>query len=199
MPLPLRITLVKEFNYRGAAEEWSNTYGFTGPALADYSAMVTFVNQIAFFEKTLYVSTCKVVRALIYQPGSIVADRTLDFAAEVGGQTPGTLILTAGTPEWAGDQAGWIRGKIGVNSKGRPVYVRKYYHAGTSPVEDTDQVSGNWGAAANAYLNTITGGGLQDGRRWCGPNGQNVSLTARSTHVTTRTLKRRGRRPTPSP
>lgn len=197
MALPLRVTIVKEFEYRGAAEEWSNTYGFSGAALTDYQAMLDFCGTLAAVEANVYLGTCKATRALVYQPGSIVADRSIDFGVELGGDVPGALVVGSNAQEWAGDQAGWIRGKIGVNSKGRPVYVRKYFHAGASEQGgQTDATIAGWRTAAEGVLTLLTNGSMPGGRKWCGPDGEMVTLTARSDWTTTRTLKRRGRRPT---
>ncbi len=197
MSSQLRITVVKEFEYRGEQEEWSNTYAFTGPGLTDYEAMKVFCGGLASIESQMYLPTCKAIRALVYQPGSIVADRSIDFAAELGGQVSGSLVVGSNAHEWAGDQAGWIRGKIGVNIKGRPKYVRKYYHAGCSEAGgSTDATIVQWRNAADTVAGQLVGGALPAGRKWCGPAGQLITLTAHSNWTTTRTLKRRGRRPT---
>jgi len=195
MALPTRITLVKEFDYRGLPEEWSNTYGLTGGPLADYDAMKTLCGSLAAWEKTIYLASSRIVRALVYQPGAEVAARVIDFSTEMGGDVVGSLAVGSTAIEWAGDQAGWIRGKIGVNVKGRPVYVRKYYHGGASGT-DSDLTINAWRTAAAQLAAGLTGGQLTSGRRWCGPDGEDVTLVAVSDYVTTRTLKRRGKRPT---
>jgi len=195
MALPARITLVKEFSYRGVPEEWSNTYGLTGGAFADAAAMSAAAFNLAQFEVQMYLAPCKVIRALIYQPGAIVAARSIDFSDELGGDLPGTLVVGSTAQEWAGDQAAWIRGKIGVNVKGRPVYVRKYFHAGASEAEG-DATIVQWRTAATAFAGQLTTGALLNNREWCGPDGETVTTTGRSDWTTTRTLKRRGRRPT---
>jgi hypothetical protein len=198
--MPAQVTIIKEFEYRGAAEEWSNTYAVTGAAFADYAAMLAFCEALASEERKVYLQPCKAIRALVYQPGSIVADRTIDFQLESGSPFFGQLVVGSSAQEWAGDQAGWIRGKIGVNSKGRAVYVRKYFHAGASEGgASTDATIGQWRAAADALLVKLTDGSLPGGRKWCGPNSEAVTLMASSLWTTTRTLKRRGKRPTVAP
>lgn len=199
MALPARITLVKEFTYRDEPEEWSNTYGLTGPAFTDAANMLAAAGNLATLEKACYASTSKIVRAIIYQPGSIISARTVDFLAETGAEPQGTLAPTGSFQKWAGDQAGWIRGKIGVSTKGKPVYVRKYFHDGFSLAGDTDETMADWRTAVMQFANFLTSGVLLDSREWCGPDGESVTLLHRSSYVTTRTLKRRGRRPTPSP
>jgi hypothetical protein len=195
MAVPARVTLVKEFSYRGVPEEWSNTYGLSGPAFPDYNSMLGLVSVLATAEANVYLAPCKCIRALIYQPGSVVADRTVDLQAELGGPKVGALAVGSNAQEWAGDQAAWIRGKIGVNSKGRAVYVRKYFHAGASEAEG-DATIVQWRTAAAIFADQLTNGSLPNQREWVGPDGENVSMTAVSQWVTTRTLKRRGRRPT---
>jgi hypothetical protein len=199
MALPARVTLIKAFSYRDAEEEWSNTYGLGGAAFADYAAMLACAATLANYERNVYAATSRVVRAIIYQPGAIISTRTIQFLAEVGSEPTGLLSPSGSFVKWAGDQAGWIRGKIGTSTKGKPVYVRKYFHDGFSLLGDSDETMSDWRGAAMTFAGQLQSGTAGSGRPWVGPDGETVTLLDRSKYVTTRTLKRRGRRPTPSP
>jgi hypothetical protein len=188
------ITLVKTVNYRGAAEEWANQYHMT-LAPSDPAGWRTAVDGLIAQEKTVYSNRVTIVRALCYTDTDLPAVYNY-ILADFAGNVSGTFSPTAGSAT-PGDVAGWVRWATGdVNSKGKMIYLRKYFHdveVDTPPNEDritTNQHTAyvNFGVALLSAL----GGGFAlakpDGVEPDGPS-------AVSTYATTRTLKRRGRRP----
>lgn len=195
------VTTVKKMTYRGDPnEEWSNTYWFTGAVPADSTAWKALVDALIVQEKTLYLGTSTFIRAYGYDSDldSAVAVWSRDYLA-AGDSVVGTALTGTGTYP-AGDQAAWVRWKTSrLNSKGKAIYLRKYYH-GVPTDEDSagtaDNVAPGWATAASAF-----GAKLRDGTFI-----SSRTLTARkfadtlvghntSTYITTRTLKRRGKRP----
>lgn len=194
------ITIIKTFNYRGNDEEWSNTYHFEGAAPTDDAAWKGLADDVIADEKAIYQSSCHVTKAIGHVSGSVVAAWSYDYAAhseEVAGTFAGS-----GAAYQAGDAAVWLRwSTAAVTSKGKPIYLRSYYHnaaaAGSTPTyRDTthaDQVTA-MEALGDAWVTGYTVDG--SARERCGPNGAVALSSLGGPYITTRTLERRGRRPT---
>ncbi len=195
------LTLIKRFNYRGdTTEEYSNTYHFTGDIPADATAWKALADALIVVEKPLYVSGCSVVRAYGYDSDADNAHSvwSYDYLA-ASAAVPGTCAIGAGTYT-AGDTAAWVRWKTSrVNTKGKPIFLRKYFHslvtAGTG-YSGQDQTSAAWQTSANALGTKLTDGSFISARTITARGHTDTILShAVSLYVTTRTLKRRGKRP----
>lgn len=195
MPDKPSITLVKRFTYRGLPEEWSNTYHFSGTTPANEAAWRTLALGIFDQEKTCYTASSVLVTAYGYEAGNEHSVSQMDFTTGTPLLPPGTLALSSGVREVSGDQAGWIRAKIGVSSTGKKVYIRKYLHGGEVTVGAGDNIAPGCRTAYDAFAAKLLDGTLSGDFRWCGPQGQVATLPFSSVYVTTRTLKRRGKRP----
>lgn len=195
--MTIGITIIKKMAYRDSSdEEWANVYHVTGSNPADGTAWQDIIDDIINTEKACYPSAVKIVRAYGYNSGSDVANYVKNYSAD-GAEISGTYTYVLGDEEvpWAGDQAAWIRGRVGTSSTGKPVYVRKYFHGGTSPVGAPNEVATDLRTAYLAHAASLASAGLGGTRTWCSPGGAVVSSGGASTYVTTRTLKRRGKRP----
>lgn len=195
------ITLIKQFTYRGdASEEFSNTYHFTGSVPSDNTAWKAFSDALIAQEKTLYMPAAKVVRAYGYDTDNPADDSVWSYDYLAAAATvPGTLSPTAHYVT-SGDQAAWIRWKTSrLNSKGKPIYLRKYFHVvacDTNTLNPTDAMSTAWKTAAAAFATKMHDGTFDSGRLITAQEHDDTILsTAYSLYVTTRTLKRRGKRP----
>jgi hypothetical protein len=188
------ITLIKTFTYRGAPEEWSNTYHLDGHPTTD-ADWRTAVDDLISYEKSCYSPRTEVVRALCYEDTD--ADSVYTYIlADFAGNVPGILPADSG-PVAPGDCAVWVRWNTGLrSSSGKAIYLRKYFHDVMSqgvPNEDLVEVD-NRADLQTFALNMLTAEfdvhHLADssGRR---PDGPGLA----GTYITTRTLKRRGPRP----
>lgn len=192
------IVLVKKFTYRGALEEWSNRYHFSDTAPTTPAAWKTLVDALAAQEKTIYQADIRIIRAYCYTDTSQDAASTIDYTA-LGAEIPGTFS-SGGVPPDPGDCAMWIRwATSATNSRGKPIYLRKYYHGvvNSANTVGNDAVNGPQKAALLALGNKLRDGTLTD-FTLCGPSGAAAGVVAVSQWSTTRTLKRRGKRP-PTP
>lgn len=189
------VTIVKQMTYRGQSEEWSNTYMLDGVTPTNEGAWKALADAIIASEKTCYNAGSKVVRAYGYEADNDHAVWSYDYAAATA-TVPGTAVTNTGFP-WAGDQAGWLRMRAGTTSSGKPKYIRKYFHSGGAPNSDPpDAVMPSLRTAYIAHGTKMTDGTLPGQMKWIAPGGTVGTLPAASPYVTTRTLKRRGRRPT---
>jgi hypothetical protein len=97
----------------------------------------------------------------------------------------------------SGDDAIWIRFATGrVSDQGKPIYLRKYFHgvfSSSSSAPDT------FSAAQRTAFQTLAAAVLDTSGDWPGLGDlQGAALPGgylTSSYITTRTLKRRGRRP----
>jgi len=194
------LTIVKSMTYRGAPEEWSNTYFFTGDLPSSPAHWKTMADAVIADEKTLYDPNVEVVRAIGHQAGQSIAVWSYDYegAAET---VPGTFTISTTAVRQGGDSASWIRWSTdALNSKGKPIYLRSYMHPAYAAGEgatSADDVSSAWATEAQAFGDAwITG--YSDGTEThsrCGPHGAVGLVALPGSFVTTRTLERRGRRP----
>lgn len=195
MPDTDSITIVKRFTYRGAQEEWSNTYHLDGTTPTSDAAWRALAVAIHASEKTCYVADVKLVTAYGYEAGNEHSVSQQDFLTGSNALQPGTLATGSTTFPMSGDQAYWVRALVGVSSTGKKVYVRKYFHGGLTLDTNPDAVHPSARTAALAHATLMLSGSLPGGMKWVAPQGATPTLPTVGQWVTTRTLKRRGKRP----
>ncbi len=195
-------TIIKRFTYRGdPTEEWSNKYYFTGAVPSDATAWKALADALIVQEKALYLSTSAVVRAYGHDSDDPNASAVWSYDYLAASATvAGTATTGTGTYP-AGDQAAWIRWKTSrlTSPGGKAIYLRKYYHA--VPTEEdspttADDVAAGWKTSAGLFATKMTDGTFIDGRTIRSrTNAETIVNHAVSQYITTRTLKRRGKRP----
>lgn len=192
------LTIIKRFTYRGAPEEWSNHYHLTGDDPASPGDWRDLFDAMCDLEKALFDENTQIVAGYGYDNDAPSSHNVWSVDLTIAPNTPvdGIFSLASGSEPGAGDSAAWVRwGLDRLNSDGKRVYLRKYFHpAYTYP--DPDTISAPWITQAAAF-----GGYLQDdigidGRTIRDVGGADVIGHAVSSYSTTRTLKRRGKRPT---
>jgi hypothetical protein len=191
------VTLVKRFTYRGdSTEEFSNQYWFSGSVPADSTAWLALVDALVTQEKKVYHSGVSVVAAYGYD-----SDDPAAVAAWVGFPTgtpvAGTMATTGGT-KTAGDQAVWVRWKTSrLNSRGKAIYLRKYFHGALwNTATNPDDVLVAQYTALSAFATKLWDGSFIDGRTIRSQShSETITSSGVGAFITTRTLKRRGKRP----
>lgn len=194
------LTIVKSMPYRGAPEEFSNTYFFTGALPATPASWKALADAVIADEKTLYDSSTTVVRAIGHQAGQSVAVWSYDYEAH--SEAVAGTYDPSGQFMHGGDSANWLRWSTDqLTSKGKPIYLRSYYHpayADGDVPSTRDTTSSSWVTAAQEFGDDwIAGFNDADSvlHQRCGPHGAVGLVALPSSFVTTRTLERRGRRP----
>lgn len=183
-------------------EEWSNKYHLSGPDPANPTAWRALFDALVTAEKECYSSMTSVVRGYGYvsDADDATAAYSIDLTVSPNTPVPG-VMAAAGGASMPSDAAVWVRWKLDrQNSNGKSIFLRKYFH-------DAYQVSGGTGAAVDAVLPAqktalnsfasllFTGAGIDGGRHIRDKGGGNVIAAGISNFITTRTLKRRGKRP----
>lgn len=198
MPDTPSITLVKRFYYRGAYEEWTNRYHFSGSTPGDAAAWKVLADAVFASEKTCLPAVVELVRAYGYEAGSNGADAVIEYDIAPLAVVPGTLSMTGATYT-PGDVAFWIRWPTPDRARGKVVYLRKYLHGAlrslTGPGTTlNDAILPAQATAALAHGAKMIDGSLPGAAKVCGPQGAVAGAPSVSPYLTTRTLKRRGKR-----
>jgi hypothetical protein len=191
------MTIVKKFTYRGNREEWSNTYHFSGGTPADSTHWKALADAMINSEKNCYTADTSVVRAYGHVPGTNHAVWTYDYES-AGATVAGVLSAASGEQRMPGDAAGvlqWLTADY--TSRGKKIYLRKFFHdCGSKGTGHEDELADTWKFGYEALGDDAEAGWISSTYKICGPNGAAGSGRAASKWITTRTLKRRGRRPT---
>jgi hypothetical protein len=190
------IVVIKSFTYRGAAEEWSNKYHFQGAAPANPADWRALCDAFILQEKAVLTDVVNIIRVQCYEDTDNPSVYTYDLAA-FGGVVAGTYVTGSSADLLeAGDTVGLIRWNTGrVSSRGKPVYLFKYYHGVMHESGQPDRLRTTLKTAYATFANAIRSAaspwpGLAD------KTGTEPVGYLAETYLTTRTLKRRGRRPT---
>jgi hypothetical protein len=191
MATPIKVTLVKRFTYRGNTEEWGNSYHLSGANPADGAAWEALVTALATWERSCLPSNQTWVRAYGYNIDSDQADYRYEWVTP-----PAGYISSSGSAATPGDAAVWVRWTRTGLSNGRPVYLRKYFHGALSASGTPDTILAGQKTALLAFGAALEAGtDIPGARHILSPNGTSVSGHSASSYITTRTLKRRGKRP----
>jgi hypothetical protein len=191
------LTVIKRFTYRTLQEEFSNTYNLSGTTPADSAAWRALFDALVAQEKTLYIPGCTVVAGYGYSRIPVKGDHAIwsvDMTIAPNAVVPGTLPTSANN--MAGDQACWIRwGLDRFNTNGKRVYLRKYFHAGQVSSGGGDFLAAAQATALTAFGTKMIDGSFLTARKLVDKDGNVPIGSGVSPYVTTRTLKRRGKRP----
>lgn len=195
VPDTASIVIVKRFDYRGADEEFSNRYHFEGTTPANRAAWKTLADAIITAERPTTISAVKFCKAYGYEPSNDNSVAQIDYRVppdtpELAGTSP------ASGQQAPGDVAATIRWFTGAyNSRGKKIYCRKYMHGVIIDAGDEDKLNINQITTYGVFANKLIDGTLPGSFKYCGPQGADLSDPRVDPYLTTRTLKRRGRRP----
>lgn len=190
------LTLVKKMTFRGdTTEEFSNTYHFTGSVPADSTAWAALRDALITQEKTCYASNVYVIRAYGYD--SDAENASAVYVSDFSGSPIAGTLSGSGGQGIAGDQAAWVRWKTSrVNANGKSIYLRKYFHGGYAASGDADTILAGWKTNLQAFGTKLYDGSFLDARTIRSRlHAETITARSASSYLTTRTLKRRGKRP----
>ena len=181
----------KSFAYRGVQEEYANIYHLSGTQPADQAAWQSLADAVKDLERPILSPVVTFTSWLGYNDGS----DTADYTGLHTGTLTGSYSMTSQI-QCPGDDAMWVRWATGDrSSSGKPIFLRKYFHPAVTLAAGGDSISSTWRTAAATYGAAMTAGGLAGTLKICRPNGHLGTTVLAASFVTTRTLKRRGRRP----
>lgn len=118
------VSITKSTPFRGSTQEFSNVYFYEVSAYPDASQADTMIDNLTTLEKTFHASGVQFVRGRLWkETGSkltseMISQKTL---SGFGARAP----VTSFDPE----RAFLVRLRAGIDSRGNPVYLRKWYHS----------------------------------------------------------------------
>jgi len=197
MPDTHSVVLVKAFTYRGLSEEFSNKYHFNCSGTPTSAEWKTLMTQFFQMEGSALHAGVTLVRGYGYIPGVDHAQVAYDFTSP-GPPPAGTLVVNDINALCPGDVAATIRWDTGqLNSRGKRIYCRKYMHGIFRDPASPDKVNPTQLTALNSYASGLLTGTYIREAEYCAPQGAVLSSPRADPWLTTRTLKRRGKRPLP--
>jgi hypothetical protein len=193
------VTLIKDMTYRGLKEEWSNSYALTGTTPADTTAWRALFDAMCNIDKAVMGTDGRIIGGYGYNRIPQTGDHaiySIDLLVSPNSPVVGTAVSTGGY-QFSGDGAAWVRwGLDRFNTNGKRVYLRKYLHAGyINSSGGPDALLPAYKTALLLYATKYDDGSLLGSRKVCDKDGNVPIGHAVSDYVTTRTLKRRGKRP----
>lgn len=195
------LTVVKRFTYRGDTnEEFSNKYHWINPVPTDTAQWTALLQSVQTAEAAIFPANVHFVRAYGYNSSDPKADHVFQYDYETPGPPPaGTMVNTTGF-RMAGDQAACVEFRTDRNNdSGKPIYLRKYLHAGYVNIAEPDELDPPYVTLLNTYGHIVDSAhGLltnAPGTDKSPPGTALAQLVKVIPTVTTRTLKRRGKRP----
>ena len=198
MPDTASIVLVKAFTYRDKYEEFSNRMHFTGLVPNDEVGWKELADTLIAIEKHVYPPAVSFVRAYGYKAGTEHSIAQIDYTIPPATVVHGDYATDTNDRGCPGDVAATVRWYTGeVNTRGKKIYCRKYLHAVFSTSADSDELSPKQSTAIQDWAALLVSGTLFGTWKYSGPQGAQLHPPEVDKYLTTRTLKRRGRRPPP--
>lgn len=129
------IKIVKSFDWKGVAKQWSNRYHFSDGVPGSSGAWSTFNSAITTQEKTIFSSAVTIVHAYGYEADSDLPVWDSGVLSIAGTFTPAGVLQAA-------EVAALARFTTDVRStKNHPIYLFNYWHGvycgGTGSTADT--------------------------------------------------------------
>lgn len=190
------ITVVKSFTYRGAPEEWSNTYHFQGSAPSTPADWRSLVDDFLLLEKEVLWVVNTIERVICYSDTDHSSAYSYDLSA-YGGTIPGAYDpSTSAAIGQAGDtvyECRWGTGRV--TSKSKPIYLRKYYHPGLSQPGSRDLISADLKTLTDTFASDV----MSASGSWpglAGPDGVAPTGFRTMPDISTRQLRKGRKRPT---
>lgn len=190
------VVIYKTFAWRGNTEEWGNTYHFVGDAPSTDSGWRDLVDDLIDMEKAVIDSSVTIERAICYEDTDNPSVYSYDLAA-FAGTVPGSISHTGlGAHVQEGSSAYMARWNTGRrSSKGKPVYLRKYWHPALDTGSNPDVVNSGVVALVDTFAEDVmSASGAWPGL--AGPDGVAPVGWLAETYTTNRTLRKGRRRPT---
>ena len=191
------LVVTKKFTYRDQDEYWSNKYWFQGAPPGPSTEWRSLFDLLVEAERHCYTPSTTVTGGYGYSDNSEGAHAVWSVDLEALGATRAGSLVIQPEERMSGDQCGMFEFQTQrKNSRGKWVYLRKYMHDGGVSGADVDRISPATEGVYDTFLNALKDGTWSSGRIIRSQKqDETFNWGARSPWVTTRTLKRRGKRP----
>lgn len=191
------IILVKQFTYRDdPTEQFSNRYYLRNAPPGDQASWKQLCDDLINIEKPVFPPSVHYVTAYGYNDDAANA-QSVFFHDYTQDASPPAGTYGGTGQSCAGDQAALVFWKTDrKNARGKYIYYRKYFHASTVSVGDRDMIDQTH---HDAYMTLVNALHPVVGAFWGGirsrTHADGIIASGVGEWITTRTLKRRGKRP----
>lgn len=134
------VSITKSVVFRLSTQEFTNVYYYEILTMPDSAAATTLINNLVSLEKTFHSTSVTFLRGRCWSQIGTAAQNEMIATVNLSG-------TGAATPDTSFDRerAFLFRLRAGVDSRGNPVYLRKYFHAcgsfGSASLPSAAQVS----------------------------------------------------------
>lgn len=150
------IVVINEFTWRDSPEEWSQKYHFQGAGPGTPADWRALVDDFLDTYKSVIFTFVNVVRVQCYLNTDDDAVYTYNLA-DFGGVVAGTATADVGAEGWGDGESGyllrWNTGRS--SSRGKPVYLFKYFHPALISSTDRDKISTAFVAILSGWADGI--------------------------------------------
>jgi hypothetical protein len=193
-----RIVTIKDLLWKGAREEWSNSWHMEGDALPTTQAEFdSFAGAFIAQEKTCYPPEVRFKRALWYPVDAEVSAFSYAPEAFNGGNYPVGTLAVGTSIDVPSEAVVLLRHKTPKRAAGRPVYLFHFLHGARADGSDADSVFAAQRTAVTAFGTKLIDGTLSGTAKLCGPDGADASLPTVTQYIHTRQFTKGRRRPPP--
>lgn len=122
------VAVTKRVSFRNALQEFSNVYHYDGPSVDD-PTLSTLLDNIVVNELPIHSAEVSFVHGRVWTAGGTAGSNEMRVDKNLTGT--GTGVNDSNMDRERAFLIQWPNGK---NSKGRPVYLRKWYHTCGAPI-----------------------------------------------------------------
>jgi len=160
------ISITKQVAFRNSTQEFSNVYYYTNlGGLPDAAGADSLIDALTALEKTFHSTLVTFIRGRCWSQVGSPAGNNMISAKNLTGTGARTTV-----PSLDKERAFLFRLRAGVDSRGNPVYLRKYFHAcgqfvtaSTISSNVLENSSGFSNAERTAQVNAMNGIGQLSG------------------------------------
>jgi len=132
------VSITKSTAFRGVQQEFGNTYYYETPIPAIDSVLDSLIDNLVAKEKAFHGATINFVRAKCWSAGGSPGDNQMRVQKNLSGTgangSTGSVIDK--------ERAVLVRFRAGNDSRGNPVYLRKWWHLDVASIGGTAISSG---------------------------------------------------------
>lgn len=118
------VSITKSVSFRGVAQEFGNTYYYETPLPVVESVADSLIDNIVAKEKALHSTVISFVFARCWSAGGTKAENNMIKQKALSGTGTGASPVSGMDRE----RAFLVRFRAGVDTRGNPVYLRKWWH-----------------------------------------------------------------------
>jgi hypothetical protein len=118
------VSITKQIPFRGSTQEFSNVYYYEILTMPDQAAANTIIDNLVTLEKTFHSTNVQFTKGRLWSQVGTPSQNEMIAQKNLSG-TGARATNTAHDPE----RAFLFRLRAGVDTRGNPVYLRKWYHA----------------------------------------------------------------------